>query len=372
MFSFFSKQKFAFGLDISDTTVRLMRLEPSGNGWFPAAFAEARVPKGMVVDSKIVQPDALANLVIQQIKNPAFGKFDSDFVVMAVPEAKSFVRVISVPRMTEAEAVEAVPLEAEQYIPLPSENVYLDYKFLPSLASGRSGERQAEGEKMKVLIMASPKNYIDDYLDLAKRIKLRPVAIEVESEAIARALVPNNQRGSALLIVDIGATHTSLIIHDQGILQFTSSLPVAGESLTSQIAQQLTINPEDAEKLKRQHGLAQTRDGERVRAALKPMFSSLIEAIENTIAFYREHSESGRTIGEVVICGGGGKLKGLPEYLSDAVHHHTGTESIPVHLGDPWVNVLEKPIKRVPPIPKADAIGFTTAIGLALRGVHME
>ena len=367
MFSLFSKQKSAFGLDISETSVRMMQLEPASRGFFPTAYAEAPMPKGIIKEEKIDAPETLAKLIMRARSQPVYGRFRGEHVVLSVPESKSFVRVITVPKMSEKEAREAVPFEAEQYIPVASDQVYLDFKILPEtdLASAPN--------KMKVIICATPRNLIDNYTQVVKLAKLKPVAVEVESEAVARCLVDKKNQNTPTLILDIGAFHTSLIIYDLKTLQFTSSLPIAGNSFTNQISQGLTISLEESEKIKRQIGILPQRDDGRVRATLSPLMNSLMEAVRNTINFYREHSEGARDIKQILLCGSGSKLRGLADYLNERAASESAVAATKiVQLGDPWVNVLEKPITKIPPISKVDSISFTTVIGLALRGAQME
>jgi len=367
MFSFFSKQKPAFGLDISSSTLRIMQLERTDNGFFPSAFSDAKLPKGLVSEERIQNPEGLAKILRHHLKQPVFGRFAGQYVVFSVPEAKSFVRVIRVPKMSEEDAQEAVPFEAEQYIPLPIEQVYLDFKILSN-----SSEDSAS-DKMQVVIVAAPKTIVDSYIDVINQVKLKPVAAEVESEAIVRALISEQDQKEATLVVDLSAAHTSLVIFDKGMLRFTSSLPIAGNSLTSQISQKLTINFEEAEKLKLQVGLHARKDKGRVRSILLPQLESIVEAINNTVNFYKEHSEGQRQIGRILLCGGGSRLKGLVEYLNQELPKRNAMfSSKVVRIGDPWVNVLGRPVKKVPPLSKFDSLTFTTAIGLALRGVQME
>lgn len=344
----------------------MMQLDVLGEWFFPVAFSDVKLPQGLIHDDQIQNAEGLARLITQSKNHPAFGRLDSPYVVFSVPEAKSFVRVISVPKMTEQEALEAVPFEAEQYIPMSSDQVYLDFKILPP-------RQNAEADKMKVIICATPKTLVDAYVGVIKLAGLKPVAIEVESEAVARALVDKKFDSEPTLVLDMDTFHTSLIIYDFGTLQFTSSLPVAGNSLTSQIAQKLTVSADEAEKMKRQVGLLSAKDGGKARESLVPLLNSLVEAIVNTINFYREHSEGSREIRRILLCGGASKLRGLTEYLNQQINkNEIGKISRLVQLGDPWVNVLQKPFVKVPPISKNDSAGFATVVGLALRGANSE
>lgn len=364
MFSFFSKQTPALGLDISDSSIRLMQLQPAGRGFFPAAFIETPLSKGLVVEDEIKSPEPVAAAIAESRARATYGAFTNAFVVLSVPEAKSFVRVISVAKMTEAEAEQAIPFEAEQYIPLAADQVYLDFKIIETT-------ERIPSDKMKVVICATPKSVVESYLQVAQSAGLKPIAIEVESEAVARCLVDRKKKDESTLIVNISSVRTHLIIYDQGALQFTSDLPMAGSAFTQAIAQHLTVTLEEAEKLKLQMGLLSIRGGGKVRAAVQPLLSVLTEAIHNTINFYREHSEGGRQIKKIFLCGGGAKMRGLTDYLNQSF----AAAGYPLHffqIGDPWINVLAQPADRLPPISKADSVSYTTAIGLALRGLQNE
>ena len=75
--------------------------------------------------------------------------------------------------------------------------------------------------------------------------------------------------------------------------------------------------------------------------------------------------KEGKTISKILLCGGGANLKGLPETLSSAV-------KIPVSVGNPWVNVLPNAIKEVPGLSFKESVSYSTAFGLALRGIKKE
>lgn len=365
MFSFFSKQKLAIGLDISENTLRILQLQNTKEGVFPVAFFEQGIKKGIIEDGNVKNAEELSKNIIRAMRRPAYGKFDSQYVVISVPDSKSFVRVISVQKMTEEEAKEAVPLEAEQYIPVAIDQVYLDFKILVDTAA-------PSPDKMQVVIMATPIALADGYLEAAKISNLKPVGLELESSAIVRCLIEKGKKNDATLVLDMSASRTNLIIYDRGSLQFTSSLPVAGNNMTSQIAQRMTVSSEEAEKIKRQNGLLGLKSGKQVKEILDPLLRSLVEAIKNSINFYQEHSDGSRKINKILLSGGGSKLKGLREYLNDQLNPAGQVTGNFVEIGDPWINVLDPKSGKVPPISKLDSVNYSTSIGLALRGLDLE
>lgn len=325
-----------------------------------SAYAQAKIGPDILAQDNIKNPGELSGLIKAALLRPQFGQINSRQVIASIPETKSFVRVIQVPVITAEEAAEAVPFEAEAYIPMPISQVYLDWVILSSLEPGTPGGPEAG--KMTVLITASPRDYVDTYVAVLKGAGLEPVALEVESQATARALVPLQEFSEAVLIADLGGTRTSLTIVDRGVLQFTSSVPVGGNSLTESIGRALSLDADKAEELKRKVGLDEAQDqrGAEVKNALLPLLNNLVEEIKNTMRFYEEHTGPQAKISRLLLAGGASKLRNLSEFLSASL------SGLKVELGNPWLNLVRG--QGTSAAASQDSLNFATAIGLALRG----
>lgn len=373
MFSLKKRRREPIGLDISDLSLKLVALSGTPPNISLAAYAEAKIPQDVLVGDNIKNPEGLAEIIRAALKRPQFGRITSREVVASIPETKSFVRVIQVPVMTALEAREAIPFEAEAYIPLPINQVYLDWVILSSLEPGTPGGPEAG--KMTVLLTASPKDYIDRYVKVIKAVGLEPLALEVESQATARSLVPLLEFNETVLIMDLGGTRTSLTIFDRGVLEFTSSVAVAGNAFTESLARALSLDLEQAEELKRKVGLDEAQDerGVEVRNVLLPQINNLVEEIKNTIRFYEEHAGPAAKISRILLSGGSSKLRNLPDFLQAALnlpqepgHELRSITGLKIELGNPWLNVASP--QAALPMSAEDSLSFATAIGLALRG----
>ena len=378
--SLFDRRKTPLGLYLSDISLKMIQFAKKPGGFSVQAYSDTKIPKGAVAGDTFSDPKLLSKTIRDAAANPKFGKITTPYVIASVPETKSFVRVIQMPSMSEKEAEEAVPWEAEAYVPLPIGQVYLDWVILYHGQSASQGG--SEEGKMTVLITACSKDYIDQFVSVIKEAKLIPLALEVESQATARSLVSGNVMDETILIADIDTLRTSLIIFDKGILQFTSSVPIAGNLFTEELAKGLSLDMDAAEKLKRQSGLEDTgspsaREAGRgaVRKTLIPVLNHLVDEIINTIRFYEEHSASGGKISRLLLSGGSSKLKHLPSFLHENLIHRLSNEhplrSLPglkVELGNPWGKILGQ--GQVPPLSREDSLSYATAIGLALREVE--
>ncbi len=316
------------------------------------AYTEMQFPPGVMAADAISDPKRVSELVLDAIKKPKFGQFSTNLAVASLPESKSFIRVIQIPVMSEKEAENAVPFEAESFIPLPLDQVYLDWQVL--------GYKH---DKMDVLIIAAPREYVDSFVSILENSGLKPAALEVESQSLHRALIETDTTGSTLLM-DLDAYRTSLIMIEEGNLQFTSSIPIAGNTITEAIARALGVASAKAESIKREVGIANTAEYPNIKTTLLPVLNNLSDEIKNILKFYASHSD--KQVNRVMLAGGSAKLKNLAEYLQPELADMPGLQ---VTLANPYANITGD---GVFPIEQFEALSYTTAIGLALRGAGDE
>ncbi len=354
MIKFLSNSVTAFGLDLSASSVKLMQLEKKDKRLSLKAYSSALLPKGLVVNDIIGDAKIFSALLKQSLDKPDFGKFTTDYVVASLPESKSFVRVIQLPAMSSGEAESAVPYEAESFIPMPLDQVYLDWQKI--------GET---GDKMNILIIASPKDFVDGYLEVLDKSGLRSAALEVESQSCVRAALPAGEGlPEAVLLVDLGSVHSSLIMVEDGNLQFTSTIPIAGGTFTESLAKALGISSAKAEEIKRKVGVANTTEYPNIQIGMLPVLNNLEAEIKNILKFHSEHS--GRQVRRIVLTGGSAKLKNLPDFLLPLLQE-VGIAK--VELANPWqVSGLQKTAA----FNDEDSLNFAAVMGLAMRGADYK
>src|SRR5438105_13723250 len=102
------------------------------------------------------------------------------------------------------------------------------------------------------------------------------MALEVESQSCLRA-VNSKAAKETFLILDLDAYRSSLIMVEEGDLQFTSTVPIAGNSFTESIAKALGVSSIKAEEIKKRVGMANTADYPNIKIALLPIFNNLSE-----------------------------------------------------------------------------------------------
>ena len=374
MLKFLTLKSEAFGLDISDLSLKIIKLKKKGKFLSLAAFGEEEIKPGIIKEGEIKDEEALVKILKEALTKVKGEKLKTKYVIASLPEEKAFLQVIQMPKMSEEDLKSAVIYEAENYIPLPIEEVYLDSQIVPLVYDHL--------DHFDILIAALPKKTVDPYLSCLKKAGLSPLAFEIESQAIARALIKDEVSPFPILLIDLGQTRTSFIIFSGHSLRFTSSIPVSARSFTEIISKVLKVNLAEAEKLKIKYGLEEKielkikdkktevkKERGEVFEALVPVLVDLIQQIKRYLEYYRTHAShehlppDGKGVAKILLCGGGANLKGLPELLSLEL-------KIPTELGDPWINIPEG--KKMEKLPFEKSLGYATAIGLALRGLKLK
>lgn len=359
---FLSLRTEAFGLDLSDLSLKVIKLKKKRDFFSLASFGEEEIPSGVIAEGKIKNEDSLAKTIKKAFLEAKGEKIRTKYAVISLPEEEAFLQVIQVPKMSEEELKKAVRFEAENYIPLPLNEAYFDFQVVPPFVDHL--------DHLDILVAALPKKAVDPYVSAIKKAGLIPLILEIESLAIARAVVKNGVSPFPILLIDLGATRTSFIIFAGFSLRFTSSIPVSSIKFTEAIAKNLNIGLEEAEKLKVEYGLAEReqKEGKEVFEALIPALTDLMEQLKTHLRYYQTHSlhehlANGRGVEKIILCGGGANLKGLDSFISREL-------KLPVEIGNPWINILGERPKEVPRLPYQESMGYTTALGLALRGVE--
>jgi len=374
MLDFLTLRQKAFGLDISDLSLKIVNLKKNGGRFKMVSHGEKDIAPGVIREGRIVEQEKLVSLIEETLQEVKGEKLSSNYVVASLPEERAFFKVIQMPKIQEGDLRSAVIYEAENYIPMPIEQVYLDFQVVPPL--------HGELDHLDVLIGAVPKEMVDPYLFALKEAGLEPKALEVESLAITRALIKDEISPSPVLLIDFGATRTSFIIFSGHALRFTTSISVSSASFTEIIAKNLGVPLKEAEELKKKYGLEEKiklkmdreetdlrKKRSKIFEILMPALIDLAQQIDKHLHYYQTHSShehlapDNQGVSKILLCGGGSNLKGLPEFLEQKI-------KIPVELGNPWINILTE--KEKPTMPLSKSMAYTTALGLALRGAKKE
>lgn len=341
--------QFSIGLDIGLSSIKVVVLSTAEKPSRLISLGQVAAPQPGIISDSDLDLEAIATAIknlMSEIKPP------TQDAVIALPESKIFTRVIyDLPYLTNDELVQAIRYAAEEFVPMPITQVNLNYQVI-----FRSQEKGPKSRTV-VFVVASPKIVVDKYLKVMTMAELKPIAIETELIAAARALVGSNPFSPTTLIIEFGATTTDYAVVSEGLILLTRSIATGGSALTRAIAQAFNFELIQAEEYKKVYGLLEDQLEGKLSQVLKPIVDVILSEAKRMIQA-QEAQNPQKSVKRVVLAGGGAKLPGLVVYLANSL-------GLEVQEADPWYSIAKDPNLKGKLI--ADAPLYSVAVGLALR-----
>lgn len=173
------------------------------------------------------------------------GKFSAKKAAICVSGQAAFMRFVKLPPVTEDDSSirQIVEYEARQNVPFPMDEVIWDYQLIGS-----------EEDDLEVMFAVIKNDIVEGVIDAVQGVSLKPRLVDFAPAALYNAARANyiGEEECAMLL-DIGGRCTNLLFLDRGRF-FARAIPIAGYSITQQIAKEFGISNEEAEVLKRRHG----------------------------------------------------------------------------------------------------------------------
>lgn len=341
----FSSSNSFIGVDLGSTSIKVVELKKEKNQLRLAnyGFSESTVP------IKFEQIDDIKSIadIINDIQKKA--GINGVVAYAALPAFSVFTSVLNLSNVLEKDIASAIHWEAKKVIPLPLDDMVLDWKQIDT--PGGKGP-----ENIRVLLTGAPKALVKKYITIFKEANIQLKSMETETFSLIRALLGNDK--TTTMIVEIGASTTDVSIIDKGIPMLSRSIDIGGTTISKALGAKLNIDVEHAEQFKYDMGLCMG-EGED-NAAGKIIIETLAPVI-NEIKYAMELylNKNNITTEKIVLSGGSSMLPNLTDYLSKVLDKR-------VVIGNPWTRIsCQLDLK-----PLLDEIGprMSVAVGLAMYG----
>lgn len=342
------QNKPVFGLDIGHGSLKVMQVDdrspltnkiPDVVGYGTITFDSTAIDNGV-----IVKPEVIAKELHKLFNSELIGDITTRRVAVSIPTYRSFSRSMQLPKLPAKELMEAVRMEAEQYVPLPLDELYLDYTI-----TGTSKE------ECEIFSIGVPKEIVDSYLVLARIAGLEPVLVETTMASASRLFARDKYSDITSIIIDFGSLSADVSIFNKTTL-VTGTVPAGGLIFTNNIKDSLGVTLAEAGVIKTKYGLSVSKRQREITKALEPTLSKLDKEIKRMIRYHEERYGTEKPIGQVIMLGGGSNMPGLSDYLTNALR-------LPVRVHDPWQYLVYKGL-QAPSRP--DKPMYSTVAGLCL------
>jgi len=337
------------GLDLGEHSFRAVEMEYKKGVYSITNFGHFENPqlsRSKIGDKKDIYIGALKKFFSEV-------GFSTPDVVLGITDSNVFMRVLTLPKMNDADLKNTITYESEQYIPLPINEVNVSYQKLDGMST--------DPKQMEVQVVAAKIDKLKEYVDVIRGANLIPRAIEPETIAISRAIMDKEDQ-SGTIILDIGFSSSIVIVVYKGIVYFTRTIPVGGDAITKAIQQKLNLEYLQAEEYKKTYGLDQSHFDGKIYEIIKPIIDSVVMETKRAVLFFSKENV-GVDIKKAVVTGG---TVMMPEFLMYLVN----SLDVEVVVGEPLKNMTFVPnLESRKSVLLDNANLYTTALGLAMKGL---
>ena len=109
---------------------------------------------------------------------------------------------------------------------------------------------------LKAQVILANKDYVRQLTSIFKRVGIEIDGIVPTALAEKNLMLDTNELYDNVMLLDIGAGNTEIGVFEGNNFTYTNTIPLGGDNITNDISLVLNISEEEAEKLKKQYGLA--------------------------------------------------------------------------------------------------------------------
>ncbi|MFZ4631749.1 MAG: type IV pilus assembly protein PilM [Patescibacteria group bacterium] len=348
LFSFSSDNLF-LGIDIGDSSLKMVELKKKNRKIYLSNYAFSE-NVSEVNFTKIDDINYLAKAILK-VKNEA--GITATKVTASLPTFAVFSSIINLSNVDKKNLVATINEEAKKVIPLPLEEMILDWKIIPD----ENGKIPSKGN-MRVFLTGSPKKLVRKYVDVFKAANLNLVSLETETFSLVRSLVGDDK--ATVMIAEIGANSTDIFVVKESIPVFNRSLAVCASTVTNALVEKLGMSFAQAEQFKLDLSIVLGGDEkEELPQLIGKTLEPIVTEMQYMLDFFR--SQNGGEVEKIILSGGGSMLLNLADYFSKRLN-------IKVIIGDSW-NRVNYPEELKPVLSEVGA-KLSVAVGLAMREIQ--
>ena len=309
-----------WAIDIGQAALKALKLAP---GELPdhvvaEAFDYIEYPK------ILSQPDADPEELVREALTTFLERNEvkGARVAIGVPGQTGLVKFIKLPPVEKKRVPDIVKFEARQQIPFALEEVIWDWQEIGSEGEDEDFAQTEVGlfamKRDQIQRSILPLTVAGIQVDIVQMSpialynfiaydRLRPIHVDEGQPAPTPAIEP----GGSIVLVDIGADNTDLIITD-GERIWQRNVPIGGNHFTRALTKELKLTFAKAEHLKR--NATKAPDPRAVFTAMRGIFNDFSSEVSRSIGFYGSVNRQAKVV-KVLGLGNGFKLPGLQKFL---------------------------------------------------------
>jgi type IV pilus assembly protein PilM len=349
----FSGSKKLVGLDIGSSSLKIAEVLSTSHGYVLNKFLEAPLPKGIIVEGILANPQDLSLKIKELFKGSGLkGKG----IVTSLSGNSVIVKKVTFAQMDDAELRDLIRDEAGKYLPFDNmDDVNYDFQIL--------GDNDFNPNQMDVIIVAVKKDIVNGYLDAITAAGLDVIIMDVDSFALETMYEANYDydTNEIVVLVNIGASITNINVIKEGMSVFTRDFTLGGNSITEGLQDKYRVTFEEAETMKIEGMPGSDQDNLELRNSILDFAEPICSEIERSVDYFRS-TFGGEYIKHVFLSGGSARIAGLTTNLSQRLNVEAEIINPFLKISYNRRNIDARMMENIKPV-------AAVAVGLGLRKI---
>lgn len=310
----------SMGLDMGTSVIKLIVAKRSGDRISIRHTGSFAMPSDQFENGVVKNPKSLGKLIRDWAKKAGVHGVPT---VFSIPNGAAALRWVSLPPVEAEERRGAAKIKVRRHLPFSVDDAYVE--------ATENIETDSETSKQS-LVISVPKAVVDSRAEAIMYAGFKPVAAELEAQAVLRVVDRGLSersalwRNASLTIIDVGGQNTHMYVVQNQSLQFIRSVKFGSNLVANALAQTLEVTPAMAQRY-----LLDPRTTLRINGSISietenvisianigAELDKLVNEFLRLLRYFRsQHPERSYAgiLDHLVLCGGLVGLRGFAEYL---------------------------------------------------------
>lgn len=300
------------GVAVSDKVIQFTKLSDKGL----ESYGETPLPDNVIEYGSVARPADFAKALADLRR-----KHKIDLVEVSIPEEKSYLFKTKVLGENVSDIRSNLELHLQENVPFKINEVVFDFSLIKS-----------DKNSHEVIVSVLPVVVVEQYLKAFKDSGLSPISFQVESQAVAQAVVAKDNKDTVLVINLHDSNKAGFYVVDKNTVAFSSTVDI--EPVAS----------------------VQIFDGVNDSEEEKDSTSVLVRETKKILTYWKTHD--GDTVSKIILTGDVTNEARMSDILGSKL-------SIDTQVANVWQNAFSFD-DIIPKIQRSDSLRYAAAIGLAL------
>ena len=354
------------GLDIGQSSIKIVQIVPNDSGWEIGGFA--------VLEIRLEQDEEgleKKEFLLRHLRDLcAQTKGGTASHVCSLRGDGVNTGLIPMARMPKKELESACRLEAKRRVAFNVEKAFLQSHQVPE-------DSARPGGKQNFIVTVARRESVARRLDILRDAGIQVAALLPIPFAWKNLLLSLRGADPAPIraVVDIGSDRTMVSIHQGGQLQFCREFDLGGDQITEAVIQagqsfgeKTDISWEEAERIKRAKNLLKSSGSEPIKGSLnsshvvsmvRPVLERIVQETKRSLEYYSQLFR-GADVSQIILSGGGSLLDGFVQFCQERMKPPVSLFELPAGVTlHPTIAPRDAAVRVLPRISKALALSLS-------------